>query len=119
MVNYITKEKNEYEVYACFNLESDKLLKICENVSKVNSKAYLNCYNWEALLFHYIQNNSPDLLVDLDTDVEDTDFIAIYQINELNESKVDKFISIISDFVENDDKLLHYVKEFSNEIEWE
>lgn len=119
MDNYITKEQNEYEVYACFSIENDKLLQICENSAKISEKAYLNCYNWDALLYHYMENNAPELLVDLDTDVEEEGFIAIYQLNEDNETKVDKFVKIITNFVENEDSLYDYIKIHQNEIDWE
>lgn len=119
MGNYVTKEINEYEVYACFNIESEKLVNLCDEVSKTYPDVYLNCYNWEALLYHYIQNNSPELLIDLDCDVEETDYIAIYQVNDTNEHKVEKFISIITNFVENKKLLLDYIKDNLKEIEWE
>lgn len=119
MSEYLTKEKNEYEVYACFSIENDKLLKISENAAKIDPKAHLNCYNWDALLYHYMSSNAPELLVDLDTDVEEDDFIAIYQLNEVNENKVDKFIQILSDFVEKEDMLYNYIKSNIDEIEWD
>lgn len=119
MLNYVTKEQNEYEVYACFSIENDKLLQIGEKSAKISPKAYLNCYNWDALLYHYMEHNAPDLLIDLDTDVEEDDFIAIYQLNDTNLSKVDKFIKIIQDFVENEESLFDYIKTHESEIDWD
>lgn len=119
MSGYVTKEHNEYEVYACFSIENEKLTKICDKVTELYPDIYLNCYNWDALLYHYMQNNSPDLLVDLDSDIQEYDFIAIYQVNDINHTKIDKFINILTDFVENEDKLFKYIKDFESEIEWD
>ena len=51
-------------------VEHDKVLELGDRLGEINEAAYMNGYNWDALIRHYLKNNAPDILEAMDTDPE-------------------------------------------------
>lgn len=43
-------------------VEHDKVLELGDRLGEINEAAYMNGYNWDALIRHYLKNNAPDIL---------------------------------------------------------
>ncbi len=115
----IIKHEEDNSISICFYIEADKIIKIGDKMEKINPLAYMNGYNWEAILDYHLRNNHPDVLENMGHDAEAGMYVAYYKGITQNEQKAEKLASIIEDLVENEDKLYALVKEHGDEIEWD
>ncbi|MBN1801300.1 MAG: hypothetical protein JW891_07325 [Candidatus Lokiarchaeota archaeon] len=120
-LNIIKHEEHGSDAISmCFYIESTKILEIGDKMNEINPMAYMNGYNWEAILDYYLGSNHPELLEDLIHDPEAGMYVAVYEpINEKNEQKAEKLAKIIEDLIENEEKLYALIKEHGDEIEWD
>ncbi|MBR3901800.1 MAG: hypothetical protein IKJ60_09695, partial [Ruminococcus sp.] len=52
----ISIEEFEDSISLVFYIENDKVMAIGEKLQEINENAYMNGYNWEAVLNCYIEN---------------------------------------------------------------
>ena len=119
MADYVKVFKTEKIVDICFYIDKDNILAIGDKMNEICEDAYMNGYNWEALLNYYLKNNAPELLDGVNTDPEAGMYVAYYDLSPENEQKAEKFAALIIDLVEHEDKLYDLVREHGNEIEWD
>ena len=81
--------------------------------------AYMNGYNWEALLRYYLEKNAPDILAGMDPDPEADMYEAHWPLTPENEAKAKRFEEIIRSLVEHEEELCRLVQEEGGEIEWD
>lgn len=102
-----------------FYIENDDIMSIGEKLEEINKNAYMNGYNWEALLNCYIENYAPDLSDTYDTDSEAGMYSAIFNNDADGEAAAQAMADIIISLIENENKLFDFVSEYSDEIEWD
>lgn len=121
MKNYVEKIKHEdlESLSVCFYIEDDRIIKISDHLNQINKSAYMNGYNWEALLKSYLEVNHPEILEEMDTDPEAGMYVAYYKLTPENEARADEFIEIIEDLIENENKLYDFVTTQGEKIEWD
>ncbi|MCH5689870.1 immunity 51 family protein [Niabella sp. W65] len=90
---------------------------IGEKMEAINEQAYMNGYNWEAFLNHYLKNNQPKLLEGLDTDSEAGTYVALYDKSESD--KAEQLIGIINTLVNNPDSIYNFLRDHGDNIEWD
>lgn len=117
MSDFATKHEYDDQTSVYFNIEADAVMAIGKKMEGINEQAYMNGYNWEAFLNHYLRINSPDLLDGLDTDSEAGTYVALY--DKLNSGKADKLISIINGLVNNPDSIYTFLKDNEEDIAWD
>lgn len=117
MSNFATKNEHEDQVSVYFNIEADEIMAIGEKMESIHEEAYMNGYNWEAFMNHYLQTTHPELIVGLDTDSEAGTYVALYE--KVDSDKADKLIVIINELVKNPDKIYSFLIENGNDIEWD
>jgi len=117
MSDFATKNEHDDQTSVYFNIEAEEVLAIGEKMEAINEEAYMNGYNWEAFLNHYLQTNQPELLDELDTDSEAGTYVALY--NKANSGKADKLVAVINGLVNNPDKIYSFLKENGEDIEWD
>lgn len=121
MKEYVRKKV--IEEYNCvdvwFECETDKVLAIGDKMYELNSEAYMNGYNWDALFNYYLGKHHPELLEGLDSDPEAGSYMARYALSTENEAKADKFVIIIKSLIENEEELYRIVQQESEDIEWD
>ena len=117
MSDFVTKHEHDDQTSVYFNIGADEVMAIGEKMEAINEEAYMNGYNWEAFLNHYLQTNQPELLDGLDTDSEAGAYGAIY--DKADSSKADQLITIINGLVNNPDKIYSFLKENGEDIEWD
>ena len=81
--------------------------------------AYMNGYNWDALLRYYLEKHEPDILKGLDPDPEAGSYVAIWPLSPENEARAKRFAEIIRSLVEHEEELCRLVQEEGGEIEWD
>ncbi len=96
-----------------------EVLELGEKINQINSEAYMNGYNWEALVNFYLEEHSPELLDDLDFDSEAGTFVAFYDRSKENEAKAEKIKEIFNRLIEDEDELLEIIRESGEDIDWD
>lgn len=94
MSDFATKHEHDDQTSVYFNIEADEIMAIGQKMEAINEQAYMNGYNWEAFLNHYLQTNQPELLDGLDTDSEAGTYVALY--DKEYSGKADKLIDVIN-----------------------
>jgi hypothetical protein len=117
MNDIVTKHTDDDQTSVYFNIEADQVMAIGEKMEAINEQAYMNGYNWEAFLNHYLQNNLPELLDGLDTDSEAGTYVALYDKSQA--AKADKLVNVINGLIQSPDKIYEYLKKNGEEIEWD
>ncbi len=115
----VMEESNIAEVI--FSIENPKPFALGEKLNAINEHAYMNGYNWEALLNCCLKQNLPDLLEDMKTDCEAGTYIAYYENTPENRQKVNQLADFIRYLVEDEEDLCQLVREDGEtvEIEWD
>ena len=119
MGDYTAVVKHKDSISVCFYIEQDKPFAIGEKMNEINEDAYMNGYNWEAFFNYYLPKYAPDVLENMDTDPEAGMYVAFYSLTPENETRAEKFMSIICQLVENEEELYRIVREEGDAIIWD
>lgn len=119
MSDYLSVYSDSENISLTFNIENENILKIKCEIEKINPDAYMNGYNWEAFINYYLEKQSPDVLVDMDSDPEADMYTVYYENNEKNSGKVRKLAEIIEYLIENPEDIYEIVREHGGEIDWD
>lgn len=112
---YLVVEPNTYETYLVLFVEADKVMEAGQMAAEVNSSAYMNGYNWEALLDFYIEQETPHLSGTYESDPEANMYFATFT----NYSDAEEMADIIMNFVEHPHELAEFVERYGDDIQWE
>ena len=113
IVNY----NNDHGI--CFYIQNDEVLELGERMNEVCEDAYMNGYNWEALINCYLRENAPDLLDGLAPDPEAGMYAAYYSGTPDNEGRAKRLADIIAFLLNDEDKLFGFLKAHESDIEWD
>lgn len=102
-----------------FEVEDDEILALGERMNEVCEDAYMNGYNWDALINCYLSVNAPDLLDGLDADPEAGSYSAYYSGTSDNEAKAKQLCGIITALVSDEEELFGFLRDHADEIEWD
>lgn len=119
MKDYVKILSFDDSISVAFYIENDNIMSIGEKLEAINENAYMNGYNWEALLNCYIANYAPDLSDTYDTDSEAGMYSAIFENNADGKAAAQAMAEIIISLIENENKLYDFVREYGEEIEWD
>jgi hypothetical protein len=119
MSDYVSIVKTQNSLSVCLNIEHDKLLSIGGRMNELNENAYMNGYNWEAFFNYYLPKYHPEICINMQTDPEAGMYVAYYEINAENEKRAKKFVEIIIDLIENENKLYEIIQNEGGAIEWD
>ena len=119
MTDYVTTFTYENEMGLILQASDEKVMALGEKLESLCPEAYMNGYNWEALLRYYLEKNAPDILEGLDPDPEADMYAAHWPLTPENESKAKRFEEIIRSLIEDDAALCRLVQEQGEEIEWD
>lgn len=117
----VAAEENCTNVAVCFNIEAPKPYAFGQKLNALNKQAYMNGYNWEALLTCCLERNLPDLLEGLESDPEAGSYVALYKNTPENIAKANRLADFIAYLVEDEEDLCQLVREDGEtiEIEWD
>ncbi|MGD1843027.1 MAG: Imm51 family immunity protein [Thermonemataceae bacterium] len=115
----IIKSETSQSLSVCFWIEKEKPFKIGEKMYEINTAAYMNGYNWEAFFNYYLPKNHPEVIEGMKTDPEAGTYVAYYPLTAEDEKKAEKFVEIIKELIENEEKLYEVVKNEGQSIEWD
>mgnify|MGYP002516605384 CR=1 FL=1 len=119
MRDYIGIIKETDYVSLAFYVDYENIIQLGKKLEAINENAYMNGYNWEALLNCYIEHNCSELSDSFELDSEAGMYSAIFEGSPKGAELADKLAEIIEDLVENEEKLFDFVREYGDEIEWD
>ena len=119
MADYVQVFPLGEKIEVLLSAEHEKLLAIGEKMNAACEDAYMNGYNWEALLRYYLEKHAPDILEEMDPDPEADMYEAHWPLTPENEAKAKRFEEIIRSLVEHEETLCRFVQENGEEIEWD
>ena len=119
MTDYVSVFTYNAKVSVSFAAEDPKVMALGEKLYALCPDAYMNGYNWEALLRYYLEKHAPDILEGMDPDPEADMYEAHWPLTPENEAKAKRFEEMIRSLVEHEEELCRLVQEEGGEIEWD
>ena len=119
MRDYVSTLKYGNNVGVSFDVEAPKPFAVGEKMNAAHEMAYMNGYNWAALLDWYLAQTDPALLEGLEHDPEAGSYAGYYPLSPENEAKAEKVVEIIRSLVEDEEGSCRLVREHGDEIEWD
>ncbi len=121
MNDYVEIEKFDDCYELDFYIEEEKIMAIGEKIKEIvnNEFVYMNGEDWGILLDFYIEKNAPEFIEQYEVDAEAGMYAAQFENSPEGEKAVQAMADIIISLVENEDKLIDFVREFGDEIEWD
>lgn len=123
MQDYINIDKSDDCIELEFYIEEDEIMavgeKIKDIVKEINEFVYMNGADWGVLLDFYIEKNAPELINTYEVDAEAGMYAATFENSPEGEKAAQAMAEMIISLVEHEDKLIDFVSEFGDEIEWD
>lgn len=106
-------------ISVCVYNEHEGLFALGERIHEKHEQAYMNGYNWDALIRFYVEQKDPELMATVETDPEAGMFAAYTSHSPENLEKMKRFESLVREMVSSDDQLMAFVDANVEEIEWD
>ncbi len=106
-------------ISVCVYCENDGLFALGERINARFEQAYMNGYNWDALIKYYIGKHDPELMTQVNTDPEAGMFSAYTTFSDQNLALMKLFEEHVRKMVSNENLLMQFIEENENEIEWD
>ncbi len=119
MADYVSVFTCNDKVSLSFVAEDSKVMSLGEKLETLCPEAYMNGYNWDALLRYYLEKHEPDILAGMDTDPEAGSYAALWPLSPENEARAERFEKLIRSLIENEEELCRIVRDEGDEIEWD
>ena len=119
MADYISIANYNDDYSVMFEVEDDEILALGERMNELCEDAYMNGYNWDALISCYLDENAPELLDGLDPDPEAGSYCAHYSGTEDNKGRAERLAELITALVEDEERLFDFLRTHADIIEWE
>lgn len=119
MADYISIANYNDDYSVMFEVEDDEILALGERMNALCEDAYMNGYNWDALISCYLNENAPELLDGLDPDPEAGSCCAHYSGTEDNKGRAEQLAELITALVEDEERLFDFLRTHADIIEWD
>ena len=106
-------------ISVCVYNENDGLFALGERMYERFEEAYMNGYNWDALIRFYVGQKDPDLMAEVDTDPEAGMFSAYISFSPENIEKMKRFQAHVRSMVSDEDALMKFIEDNRESIEWD
>ena len=106
-------------ISVCVYNEHDGLFALGERINAKHEAAYMNGYNWDALIRFYIGQKDPALLEKVETDPEAGMFSAYTSFSPENLESMKRFEAHIRAMLANESELMRFIEAHHDEIDWD
>jgi len=106
-------------ISVCVYNENDGLFQLGERINERFEDAYMNGYNWDALISFYFKKVDPDLMQGVKTDPEAGMFSAYMPHSSENLDRMKRFESHVRQLVSDEAALMKLIEDNVEEIEWD
>ena len=106
-------------ISVCVFCEQDGLFQLGERINARHEQAYMNGYNWDAVIRSYVGQRDPDLMAEIGTDPEAGMFSAYMSHSPANLEKMKRFEAHVKEMVSREDDLFAFIDANVDQIEWD
>ena len=106
-------------ISVCVTNEDDGLFALGERINARFKQAYMNGYNWDALIRHYVASVDPALMNEIETDPEAGMFSAYVSLTPENLEKMKRFATHVRNLVADEAALMQFIETNVDRIEWD
>jgi hypothetical protein len=106
-------------ISVCVYNESEGLLQLGERINARFEEAYMNGYNWDALIRFYVARIDPALMNEIGSDPEAGMYSAYMSYSPENLEKMKWFESHVRAMVADEAALMTFIESHREEIEWD
>jgi hypothetical protein len=106
-------------ISVCVYNENEGIFELGERINAQFDEAYMNGYNWDALIRCYVGNADPELIDVINTDPEAGMFSASMDYSHDNLEKMKRFEGHIRAMLTDEKALLEFIAAHYEEIEWD
>jgi hypothetical protein len=119
MADYVKLTEDNGCITVAFYIEDEKVMALGDRLAEICEDAYMNGYNWDALLTFYLRRKAPALLDGMESDPEAGMYAAYYDADDENRPRAEGLAELITELVADGDELCEFVEEYADEIEWD
>jgi hypothetical protein len=106
-------------ISVCVYNEDDGLFALGERINARFEEAYMNGYNWDAVIRYYVAKADPDLMNEVKTDPEAGMFSAYMTFSPENLKKMKRFESLVRTMLTDENALMAFIETNRDAIEWD
>lgn len=119
MTEYAKLIISEDYISVSFDAGNDDIQAIGSKMNEICDAAYMNGYNWDAFFNCYLGQNAPEILDVIESDPE-AEMYSVYieDINSETKALAEQLVEIIDDLLNDEEKILSFVKANADDIEW-
>lgn len=118
-IGYVQVIRSDEYIIVSFDIENESVMKLGDRLNEIEEQAYMNGYNWDALIGYYLNINAPEVLIGLETDPEAGMYAGYYDNNDENMMKAQKLAECIRKMIDDPDELCEFVEENCADIPWD
>lgn len=119
MNDYIHQFQSPNNITIVLQVESNYVMTIGDALQKLHEYAYMNGYNWDAVLSHYLEKHHPELTEGLDRDPEAGSY-AMHYPNEVGYiPHAQALEQVIRSLLQDKERLSAFVQAEGNHIPWD
>ena len=119
MAEFVKLIESDDCITVAFYIEDEQVMALGERLAEICEDAYMNGYNWDALLSCYLRKNMRALMNGMETDPEAGMYAAYYGTDDDSRARAQALAELIGDLVTDGDELCEFVGQYGEEIEWE
>lgn len=113
-------EMPEYNsISVCVYNENEGLLEFGERLNEKFEEAYMNGYNWDAVISCYVKSVDPELAEVVNSDPEAGMYSAYMEYSEENLEKMKRFEMHVKKMLSDEETLTKFIEENYDSIEWD
>lgn len=106
-------------ISVCVYNEHNGLFDLGKRINNRFEEAYMNGYNWDALIRYYVANIDRDLMNEVNTDPEAGMFSAYMSYSLENLAKMKRFESHVRSMLADEAVLMAFIEQNYDKIEWD
>ena len=106
-------------ISVCAFIEKEDLFAVGERIQAKFEPAYMNGYNWEAIIKFYLSQVDPELLSQIGMDPEAGMFSAYTSYSDENLAKMKKLRGHLLELVGDEPALMQLIADNVDKIEWD
>lgn len=120
MTEYTKLIISEDYISISFDAGNEDIQVIGSKMNEICDAAYMNGYNWDAFFNCYLSQNAPEILDVIESDPE-AEMYSVYieDINSETKALAEQLVAIIDDLLNDEEKILSFVKANADDIEWD